>query len=99
MNSTDQATTRAACFIAGAALLLSGCSSAVTPDRLAKIPTGMKADDVVAQLGQPARIDHAEMTGLTGDAYHYLSAQGDARVVLINGTVFTTQFITGAQGP
>jgi hypothetical protein len=76
--------------------LLAACSSAVTPDRLDKITTGMKTDDVVAQLGQPARIDHAEITGLTGDAYHYVSSQGDAKVVFVNGTVFATQFVPGA---
>lgn len=78
--------------------LLAACSSAVTPARLDKIATGMKTEDVVAQLGQPARIDRAEITGLTGDAYHYVSSRGDAKVVFIDGTVFTTQFVPGAKG-
>lgn len=81
-----------------AVMTLSACSSAVTPARLNKISTGMKTDEVVAQLGQPIRIDHAEITGLAGDAYHYVSAQGDARVIFINGTVFGTQFIAGGNG-
>jgi hypothetical protein len=98
MNAAGQATLHAACLFICAALALTACSSAVTPDRLAKITTGMKTDDVVAQLGQPARIDHAEITGLTGDAYHYVSAQGDAKVVFINGAVFATQFVPGGQG-
>ncbi len=79
-------------------LVLTACNSAVTPARLDKIAPGMKSDDVVAQLGQPVRSDHAEITGLTGDAYHYVSARGDAKVVFINGAVFTTQFIPGGKG-
>ena len=74
-------------------LALAACSSAVTPARLEKIDEGMKTDEVVAQLGQPTRIDHAEITGLTGDVYHYISNGGDARVIFVNGSVFNTQFV------
>ena len=77
------------------ALTLAGCGNAVTPAKLDKITPGLKAADVTAQLGQPTRIDHTEITGLTGDAYHYVSSQGDARVVFIDGTVYATQFVPG----
>jgi hypothetical protein len=72
---------------------LAACSSAVTPARLEKIDEGMKTDEVVALLGQPTRIDHAEITGLTGDVYNYISRGGDAKVIFVNGSVFNTQFV------
>jgi outer membrane protein assembly factor BamE (lipoprotein component of BamABCDE complex) len=73
-------------------LLAEGCSSAVTQDKLQQISNGMKSDQVTALLGQPTRIDQSEITGLTGQVYHYVSAQGDGRVVFINGAVFETNF-------
>ena len=76
-----------------AVVLLAACSSAVTQARLAKITSGMKAAPVEAILGQPTRIDHSEITGLTGQVYHYISSQGDARVVFVNDSVFETDFI------
>jgi len=75
-------------------LVLAACSSAVTPARLDAIAEGMKTEQVIAQLGQPTRIDHAEITGLTGDVYHYISSGGDARIVFVNGSVFNTQFVS-----
>jgi hypothetical protein len=72
------------------ALALTACSSAVTPAKLQQIHSGMKADEVTALLGQPTRIEHAEITGLTGDVYYYPARHGDAKVVLVNDAVFTT---------
>jgi outer membrane protein assembly factor BamE (lipoprotein component of BamABCDE complex) len=74
------------------ALALVACSSAVTQAKLNQISNGMKTDQVEALLGQPTRIDQSEITGLTGQVYHYVSAQGDGRVVFINGAVFETAF-------
>ncbi len=73
-------------------IALVACSSAVTQTKLNQVTNGMKADQVTTLLGQPTRIDQAESTGLTGQVYHYVSTQGDARVVFINGTVFETNF-------
>lgn len=72
--------------------LLAACSSAVTPAKLRQISNGMKTSQVEALLGRPARIEQAEITGLTGEVYHYVSPQGDGRVVFINGSVFQTNF-------
>ena len=77
-----------------ATLALSACSSAVTPAKLQQVADGMKTDQVTELLGQPTRIDHAEITGLTGEVYHYVSPKGDGRVVFINGAVFQTRFDT-----
>jgi hypothetical protein len=77
----------------GASLLLTACSSAVTPATLAKVSCGMKLDQVETIFGRPTRIDESETTGVTGKVYHYSSAEGDARVVFINDTVFKTEFI------
>jgi outer membrane protein assembly factor BamE (lipoprotein component of BamABCDE complex) len=75
-----------------AALALVACTSAVTQAKLSQITNGMKTDQVTTLLGQPTRIDHSEEIGLTGEVYHYVSTQGDARVVFINGAVFETNF-------
>lgn len=75
-----------------AVLLLAACSSAVTPVKLRQISNGMKTSQVEALLGRPTRIEQAEITGLTGEVYHYVSPQGDGRVVFINGSVFQTNF-------
>jgi outer membrane protein assembly factor BamE (lipoprotein component of BamABCDE complex) len=77
-----------------ATLTLVACSTAVTQVKLDQVKDGMKTDQVEALLGQPTRIDQSEITGLTGQVYHYVSAQGDGRVVIINGTVFETNFDT-----
>ena len=76
---------------------LAACSSAVTPDKMAQIKPSMKTDQVTALLGQPARIDHAETTGLRGDVYHYPSATGEGRVIFLNDAVFKAEFVTGAK--
>jgi len=75
-----------------AALVLVACSSAVTQTKLNQVTNGMKTDQVETLLGQPTRIDQSEITGLTGQVYHYVSKQGDGRVVFINGAVFETSF-------
>ena len=79
------------------ALALAACSSAVTPGKLQQVSNGMKTDQVTKLLGSPSRIEHSEITGLTGDVYHYDSDQGDAMVVFINGAVFKTNFKSGAK--
>ncbi len=76
-----------------AAILIAGCSSSVTPAKLGQVSPGMKTDQVEALLGQPTRIEQSEITGLTGEVYHYVSRQGDGRVVFVNGAVFSTQFV------
>jgi outer membrane protein assembly factor BamE (lipoprotein component of BamABCDE complex) len=80
-------------FLPAVALFLGACSSSVTASKLAQITTGMKSSQVDTILGQPTRIDHAEITGLTGQVYHYVSEQGDGRVVFINDAVFQTDFV------
>ena len=76
-----------------AGLLLTACSSAITPSSLTKVSNGMKLDQVETLLGRPTTIDESETTGVTGKVYHYTSAEGDARVVFINDAVFKTEFI------
>jgi hypothetical protein len=44
-------------------------------------------------LGKPARIEHSESTGLTGDVYHYPASSRDMKITFINGTVFDTAII------
>jgi hypothetical protein len=81
---------------AGAAVVvgaLAACSSAVSVSKLQEIHDGMKPSQVTALLGQPTRIDHAEITGLTGDVYYYPARNGSAKVVFVDDTVFTTGFI------
>jgi outer membrane protein assembly factor BamE (lipoprotein component of BamABCDE complex) len=75
------------------ALVLAACSSSVTSARLSQINDGMKTSQVEALLGRPTRIDQSEITGLTGQVYHYLSSAGDGRVVFVNGAVFETNFV------
>jgi hypothetical protein len=73
-------------------LALAACSSAVTPSKLQQIHPGMKVDAVTALLGQPVRIEHAEITGLTGDVYYYPARTGSAKVIFVDDAVFTTGF-------
>ena len=80
-----------------AALILTACSSSVTPGKIAQIHSPMKSDDVKALLGKPDHIDHAETTGLNGDVYHYPAPNGEGRVVFLNDTVFKAEFISGAK--
>jgi hypothetical protein len=49
-------------------------------------------------MGTPARIEHSETTGITGDVYHFLSPSGsDMKVVFVNGVVFLAEIIPGAK--
>jgi hypothetical protein len=82
-------------LLALTALSAVACGSAVTSVKLQQITDGMKTDQVVALLGQPTRIQHAEITGVTGDAYLYDSTKGEAVVVFVNGAVFRTNYIHG----
>lgn len=76
-------------FLCLAALALTACSSAVTPAKLQQIHPGMKPDEVTTLLGPPTRIEHAEITGLTGDVYSYPARNGTAEIVLVNDAVFS----------
>ncbi|HUB66258.1 MAG TPA: hypothetical protein VL981_02080 [Candidatus Methylacidiphilales bacterium] len=82
-----------AAFGVTALLFLTACSSAVTPEKISQIKPAMKPDEVKAILGQPASIEHAETTGLTGDLYHYPAQNGEGRVVFLNDAVFKAEFV------
>jgi outer membrane protein assembly factor BamE (lipoprotein component of BamABCDE complex) len=73
--------------------MLAACSSAVTASQLTQVILGMKTDQVQKLLGQPTRIDQSEITGLTGQVYHYISSAGDGQVVFVNDAVFETNFV------
>ncbi len=47
-------------------------------------------------MGQPLHIEHAEATGITGDAYHYPTYPpgGDLKVVFVNGVLHHTEIST-----
>ncbi|MCE0496418.1 MAG: hypothetical protein LV481_00530 [Methylacidiphilales bacterium] len=72
---------------------LTACSSSVTPEKISLIKPAMKPSAVEAILGQPASIEHAETTGLTGDVYHYPAPKGEGRVVFLNDAVFKAEFV------
>jgi hypothetical protein len=84
---------RSAAIVVGALALLTGCASPAYSTKLLRISTGMKTAQVETILGRPTRIDHSEITGLTGQVYHYISASGDGRVVFVNDAVFETDFV------
>jgi hypothetical protein len=79
--------------------LLTACTSAVTPDKMAQIKPAMKIEQVETLLGHPARIDQAETTALRGETYHYPTPNGEGRVVFLNDTVFKAEFIPGTSQP
>jgi hypothetical protein len=81
----------------GLTLLAAGCSSAVTPEKMAQVKPSMKADQVEAILGKPAHIDQAETTGLKGEVYHYPAANGEGRVIFLNDAVFKAEFVPGGE--
>ncbi|MCE0483019.1 MAG: outer membrane protein assembly factor BamE [Methylacidiphilales bacterium] len=83
----------------GTALALTACSSAVTPDKMAQIKTGMTSDQVEAILGRPAHIDQSETADqlLTGEVDHYPASQGEGRVTFLNHAVFKAEFVPGAK--
>ena len=54
--------------------------------------------EVEKLMGSPARIEHSETTGITGDVYHYPASSGSERkIVFVNGTVFSAEFLPGAK--
>jgi outer membrane protein assembly factor BamE (lipoprotein component of BamABCDE complex) len=93
MKTSILASRSASVCAVAAACVLAACSSAVTPSKLQQVHNGMKPEQVAALLGQPVRVDHAEITGLTGDVYYYPAATGRAKVVFVDDAVFTTGFI------
>jgi hypothetical protein len=85
-------------FIA-AALPLTACSSAVTPDKIAQIKPAMTADQVEAILGRPASIEQSETADQTisGEVDHYPAPNGEGRVIFVNHAVFKAEFVPGAK--
>ena len=79
-------------------LTLAACSS-ITSARVQKITRGMSPEQVTTLLGQPEHIDHAEITGLTGDVYDYGKSGAHAQVVFVNGAVFSTQYTPASGAP
>jgi hypothetical protein len=84
-------------LMATSVVALTACSSAVTPDKISQIKPAMKVDQVETILGQPARIEHAETTGLQGDVYYYPTPNGEGHVVFLNNAVFKAEFVPGAK--
>jgi outer membrane protein assembly factor BamE (lipoprotein component of BamABCDE complex) len=78
-------------------VLLTACSSAVSPDKISQIKPDMKVDQVTAILGQPTRIEHAETTQSQGDVYYYAVHNGTGRVIFLNNAVFKAEFVPGAK--
>jgi hypothetical protein len=76
-----------------------GCSSTVTPDKMAQVKPTMNAAQVEAILGRPARIDQSETADqtLSGEVDHYPAPNGEGRVVLLNHAVFKAEFVPGAK--
>jgi len=83
-------------FLLVAVLSLTACSN-VTPDKIAEIKPSMNVDQVEKILGQPARIEHAETTGLQGDVYYFTASNGEGRVIFLNSTVFKAEFVPGVK--
>ena len=86
-------------LIPGAALALTACSSAVTPDKMAQIKPAMKPADVEAILGRPVRIEQSETAdqSLSGEVDHYPASNGEGRVIFVNHTVFKSEFVPNAK--
>jgi len=84
-------------YILGAALALTACSSAVTPDKMAQIKPPMNQEQVEAILGRPASIDQSETADQTisGEVDHYYGSLGEGRVIFVNHAVFKAEFISG----
>jgi hypothetical protein len=81
------------------ALVLTACSSAVTPDKIAQIKPAMNATQVEAILGRPASIEQSETADqtLSGEVDHYPASNGEGRVIFINHAVFKAEFVPGAK--
>jgi hypothetical protein len=86
-------------YILGAALALTACSSAVTPDKIAQIKPAMSQDQVEAILGRPARIEQSETADQTisGEVDHYPAWNGEGHIVFVNHAVFKAEFVSGAK--
>jgi hypothetical protein len=80
-------------------ILLTACSSAVTPDKMAQIKPDMKSDQVEAILGRPAHIKQSETTDqtLNGEVDYYPASNGVGRVIYVNHAVFKAEFVPGAK--
>ena len=81
------------------ALALCACSSAVTPDKIARIKPAMNQEQVEAILGRPASIEQSETADqtLSGEVDHYPAPNGEGRVVFVNHAVFKAEFVPGAK--
>jgi hypothetical protein len=92
-----------AAYLTGMAIVgacaLTACSSGTTAAKMAQVKPGMTSATVQSILGQPARIDHSETSDqtVTGEVDHYPANNGEGRVVYINGSVFTADFVSGAK--
>ena len=53
--------------------------------------------EVENTLGRPARIEHSESTGVTGDVYHYPDQGADMKIIFVNGVVFHAESVPGAK--
>jgi len=84
---------------AGVALAFTACSSGVTPDKMSLVKPAMKADQVEAILGRPARIEQSETAdqSLTGEVDYYPASNGEGRVIFVNHAVLKAEFIPGAK--
>jgi hypothetical protein len=86
-------------YLLASAIILTACSSAVTPDKMAQIKPAMNAAQVEAILGRPAHIDESETAdqNLSGEVDHYPGSNGEGRVIFVNHAVFKAEFISGAK--
>jgi hypothetical protein len=84
-------------FAVLAAVSMAGCSSAVTPEKMAQVTVGMKTADVEKILGRPAHIDQSETTGLRGEVYDFSGVNGTGRVIILNDIVFKAEFVPGGK--
>jgi outer membrane protein assembly factor BamE (lipoprotein component of BamABCDE complex) len=50
-------------YLLASAIILTACSSAMTPDKMAQIKPAMNAAQVESILGRPAHIDESETAG------------------------------------
>jgi hypothetical protein len=81
-------------ILLGSTFALTACSSAATPDKMARIKPAMTAAHVEAILGQPARIEQSETTGLSGEVDYYPASNGEGRVIYLNNAVFKADFVS-----
>ena len=86
-------------IVVAAALGIWIYSSAITPNKMAQVQPGMKAEQVVVILGSPASVEHSETTDqtLNGEVDHYPASNGEGRVIFINHAVFKSVFVPGTK--